>query len=154
MKKPPEELVELFRQIDVDEPEVWASSEFNEKDISQISRATMLRNVADMIIEHCDIDSIKRTAEDSPHGKAALDALESNGTEWNNVAEISRQVLGNFVWNYFRMLDDMDEMPVNPAGLSWQLTSFDEIGRQVGSADALYESLYHMLRHVSGREDW
>lgn len=154
MKKPPEELVDLFRQIDVDEPEVWASSEFNEKDISQISRAIMLRNVADMIVEHCEVDSIRRSAEASPHGKAALDALEANRAGWENVAEISRQVLSNFMWDYFRMLDDMDEMPVNPAGLSWQLTSFDENGKQVGAASDLHESLYHMLRHVSGRENW
>jgi hypothetical protein len=154
MKKPPEELIELFRQIDVDEPREWASSEFNEKDISQISRATMLRNVADMIVEHCKVESIKRTAKDSPHGKVALQALESNNTDFNNVAEISRQVLSNFMWSYFRMVDGMDEMPVNPGGLDWQLMSFDERGEQVGAAVALYESLYHMLRHVSGREDW
>jgi len=153
MKRPPEELIELFRQIKVDEPASWASSEFNEN-ISQISRATMLRNVADMIVEHCEVDSIKRTAKDSPHGKAALEALESDQTDWDNVAEIARQVLYNFMWDYFRMLDDMDEMPINPAGLSWQLTSFDESGKQVGSADALYESLYRMLNYVSGREAW
>lgn len=154
MRTPPEELVELFRQIDVDEPESWASSEFNDKDVSQVSRATMLRNVADMIVKQCEVDSIKRTAKDSPHGKKALEALEASQTDWNNVAEISRQVLYNFMWNYLRMLDDMDEMPINPAGLSWQLTSFDESGKQVGSADALYESLYRMLNHVSGREAW
>lgn len=154
MKKPPEELVELFRQIDVDEPESWAYSEFNEKDISQISRATMLRNVADMIVEQCKVDTIKRAANSSPHGKAAVAALDAHQADWDNVAEISRQVLYDFMWNYFRMVDGMDDMPVNPAGLSWQLVSFDESGRQFGSADGLYESLYRMMNHVSGREDW
>ncbi|RYE57149.1 MAG: hypothetical protein EOP18_03170 [Rhizobiaceae bacterium] len=154
MKKPPEELVELFRQIDVDEPESWASSEFNETDISQISRATMLRNVADMVVEHCKVENIKRAANSSPHGKAAIAALDSGHADWDNVAEISRQVLYDFMWNYFRMVDGMDDMPINPAGLSWQLTSFDESGQQVGSADGLYESLYRMLNHVSGRDAW
>lgn len=154
MEKPPQNLVNLFRQIDVDEPDSWASSELNERDISQVSRATILRNVADLIVRQSEIDMIKRAAEASPHGIAALKKLEADDVDWGQVAEICRQVLSSFTWQYFRMVDGIDEMPVNPANLFWQLNSFDESGRQVGSADGLYESIYRMLGHVSGRENW
>lgn len=56
---------------------------------------------------------------------------------------------------YFRMSDGMMDPFRNPADINWSAVAFDnESGRQIDVVDALYESLYEMLEHVSGRERW
>jgi hypothetical protein len=149
MSAAPENLVDVFRELGVSEPQEWAHSEVSEG-IDQTARATLLRALADSTIEACSAESWRRSAGSSAR---ALNKLIEQGADLEAVKELCVQSAYTVVWEFLRMSSGMDDPKLNPGNVAWAIMRVDSGGNPVGEITTPYESWWRVLCAVSGRDE-
>jgi hypothetical protein len=142
------QIVPIFQALGVSDPEGWAHSEASEG-IDQTARATVLRALADCVVEACSAESWRTSSRSA---EAALDVLVQQGADIEAVKELCIQSTYSAIWNFLRLSSGVDESKLNPANVAWAIVKVDSEGNPVGGIPALYESWWGVLCDVLGRD--
>jgi len=142
------QLVSVFQALGVSDPEGWAHSEASEG-IDQTARATVLRALADCVVEGCSPEYWRKSSRSA---EAAFDTLLKQGADTKAIEELCVQSAFGAIWNFLRLSSGIDEPKINPASIAWGILKVDADGKPVGEIPALYESWWEVLCDVTGRD--
>jgi len=135
-----ETLVEQFRELGVPDPEDWARSQIDEG-IDQVSRATVLRAIADIVVKSSkDAPMLATTDWGSSKVKAAAERLYVNEEAAQDIETLLKAVLFQAFWDFMVISDGNAGIPVNPAKVNIGLYSRDDDFQPRAEIGGLHES--------------
>lgn len=144
------ELTELFRQLGVDSPELWARSQIREG-IPQLPRALFLKQAWERIQANSTAESVdeqiascKRRPESPLAGLGrVLERCLAAGASREDLAQIMRAAGALTLFNVSYLIDGPASTPQALSDLDWGLFITDEHGKPSGPRiSGLHESVF------------
>lgn len=148
------DLVAAFKELGVDDPEGWASSQTNEG-IDQLARATALRALSDIAAGAPTIlagmDQSGATAE----VRASAKRLQAADVDQEDMDLVVKAVVSDLMFNVCALLDGAAEPTVNPGGEMLGAFSVKEVGGDfipVGEGLGLHEDWNEFAANALGED--
>lgn len=147
-----DELRLKFDELGVPNARAWAESHVNEG-IDQLSRATVLRAFADVVVKsQGTLNAFSEADWVSAEVKNAARMLEKSDVSSSDLALVTKAALYYAISDIMALLDGAAELENNPGGIQIGLVRLDEKYEPSSQIHALHESWGEVASTVIGRE--
>lgn len=144
-------LTEQFRSLGVNDPDGWARSQQSEG-IDQISRATLLRALADIIADAPYFWNGQTGPHAADQVRLAAARIAASDVSPDDLALVLQATTWEVVFSILSLLDSASEPEINPADLSFGVFALDEDGSPLDEPLMLAESWREVAAAVLGPE--
>ena len=148
------ELTDIFRKVGARNPDLWASSQAQEK-IPQLARFLFLRQAWKLVIPDRDVTWLSERSKDNvkdPGGEIgeALKRLLASGATESDLTTVVRVMQWRLFSALCQLMDDPGELEDIVKDVAWHLFQVDEDDQPIAVMSGLHESV--LETEPSGRE--
>lgn len=147
-----EDLVTKFKILGVSDPDGWAKSQVNEG-IDQLSRATVLRAMADIVVRSSGmLELLKDATWATDEVRNAAKRIDDAGVASADLALVVKTAVYHSLSDLVVLFDNCAEFDVNPGHIQAGLFKLNDDFEPSSAIDGLHESWSQVAGAIVGKD--